>query len=56
MDNPDDIGKWTPKISVIDSGIGIKKRDMKRLFKPFGMLDSEDQVRENPNGTGLGLK
>jgi len=29
---------------------------MKRLFKPFGMLDSEDQVRENPNGTGLGLK
>jgi len=30
------------KIAIIDSGIGIKERDRKKLFKPFGMLDSEE--------------
>ena len=35
-------GKWIPKISVIDTGIGIKEKDKKKLFRPFGMLDSEE--------------
>jgi len=39
-------------ISVEDTGIGIKKEDLEKLFKPFGMLDTKGM---NKNGTGLGL-
>jgi signal transduction histidine kinase len=41
------------KISVEDSGIGIKQQDQKKLFKLFGFLDNHQGM--NTNGIGLGL-
>ena len=41
------------EISVSDTGIGIKKEDVGRLFKEFSQLDSPLQKRYE--GTGLGL-
>jgi PAS domain S-box-containing protein len=40
------------EVSVSDTGIGIRKEDMDRLFKPFSQVPSEDRAKE---GTGLGL-
>ena len=40
-------------ISVVDTGIGIKEEDVKKLFKPFESL--EDGRRVNKGGVGLGL-
>ncbi|MEW6447231.1 MAG: ATP-binding protein [Bacillota bacterium] len=40
-------------VSVCDNGIGIRREDMPRLFKPFEQLDSS-LARPYP-GTGLGL-
>lgn len=41
------------KFSIIDTGPGIKKEDMERLFKPFEQLDMT--LNSNSSGTGLGL-
>ncbi len=41
------------KISVSDTGIGIKKEDMKKLFQPFRQLDMSSSKKYE--GTGLGL-
>ena len=41
------------KISVIDSGLGIKKEDLNRLFYAFQQVNSK--VTRNKEGTGLGL-
>jgi signal transduction histidine kinase len=38
---------------VSDTGIGIKKEDMKKLFKPFSQIDTG--LTRNHEGTGLGL-
>ncbi len=38
---------------VSDSGIGIKKEDMSRLFKPFSQIGTG--LTRNHEGTGLGL-
>jgi len=40
------------EVSVRDTGIGIRKEDMDRLFKPFSQVPAEDRSKE---GTGLGL-
>jgi PAS domain S-box-containing protein len=40
------------KVSVVDTGIGIKKEDQAKLFGKFQQLDS---VGSKPQGTGLGL-
>ncbi len=40
-------------IEVIDSGIGIKKEDLPRLFDSFERVD--ERVNRNIQGTGLGL-
>ena len=37
---------------VTDTGIGIAKVDLKKIFKPFEQIKQEDY---NKNGTGLGL-
>ena len=41
------------KISVEDTGKGIKKKDQNKLFKLFGFVD--DAKGLNTNGIGLGL-
>lgn len=41
------------KVCVEDTGIGIKKEDMKKLFRSFEQLDSKRN--RNVEGTGLGL-
>ncbi|CAI2385433.1 unnamed protein product [Moneuplotes crassus] len=49
--------KKTPKrfleFTVRDSGIGIEKKDLKKLFKLYGMIKKTKKI--NRNGTGLGL-
>ncbi|MFL2922103.1 MAG: PAS domain-containing sensor histidine kinase [Limisphaerales bacterium] len=45
--------KWL-RISVIDTGLGIPKSKMHRLFSPFDRLDMECEQAEIV-GTGLGL-
>jgi len=47
------IGRDKLVISVTDSGIGIKKRDIIKLFKLFGTLKNTSQM--NTQGIGLGL-
>lgn len=51
-DNPNGVDLY--KISVKDSGIGIKKDDFSKLFKLFGKLEQEN-MNINSNGVGLGL-
>lgn len=41
------------KFSVRDTGIGIKKEDMRKLFKQYGQVDTT--VNHHKEGTGLGL-
>lgn len=38
-------------VSISDNGIGIKKEDLERIFKPLAMIDKPIYVK----GTGLGL-
>lgn len=40
-------------IEIDDTGIGIKAKDLVKLFKLFGKL--QDNQKLNKNGTGLGL-
>lgn len=40
-------------ITVTDSGIGIRKEDLKRIFSPFEQAD--DTISRSFQGTGLGL-
>ena len=43
------------KISVIDSGIGIREQDKQKLFKAFGTVNGEKDNAMNSKGVGLGL-
>ena len=43
----------TMEISVTDTGIGIRKEDMERIFKPFDRVDLEKT--RSIEGSGLGL-
>ena len=40
-------------MEVKDQGIGISENDIKKLFKPFTVI--ENSKKYNPNGVGLGL-
>jgi len=42
----------TAEISVRDTGVGVKKEDMNKLFKDFSRIPIKDRTIE---GTGLGL-
>ena len=42
------------KLSVLDNGLGIKKKHHKCLFKMFGSIKNEKK-KVNTNGIGLGL-
>jgi signal transduction histidine kinase len=43
------------EIRVQDSGVGISKDDLSRLFKKFGRLDNSYVAAATSGGTGLGL-
>jgi signal transduction histidine kinase len=45
----------TIQISVKDSGVGIGKDDLGKLFQKFGRLDSSYVAAATSGGTGLGL-
>ncbi|MEM7332296.1 MAG: response regulator [Chloroflexota bacterium] len=53
MDVEGDIEKKQVHVTVWDTGIGIAKEDMTRLFRPFIQLDS--RLSREYAGTGLGL-
>jgi signal transduction histidine kinase len=42
------------RVSVVDNGIGIKKKNQDKLFKLFGTFKDEKK-KLNTNGIGLGL-
>ena len=46
-------GDGEVRIDVIDSGIGIARSDLARLFRPFAQLDTT--LTRRHGGTGLGL-
>ncbi len=48
-----DINSPTIVFQVVDTGIGIAAKDLKRLFKPFIQIDSA--LNRQYEGTGLGL-
>jgi K+-sensing histidine kinase KdpD len=54
MPNIDICSKRFIKFTTEDSGIGIKEKDQKSLFKMFGKL-SQTNSQINKNGIGLGL-
>ena len=41
------------RVSVIDNGIGIRKKHHKTIFEPFSQIDSP--LPREAGGTGLGL-
>ncbi|MFA6982108.1 MAG: PAS domain-containing sensor histidine kinase [Patescibacteria group bacterium] len=43
------------KFSIIDTGKGIDKKDINRLFHKFGRLDNSYRTVAEAGGTGLGL-
>src|SRR3990167_9213834 len=43
------------KISVRDTGLGIKKEDLTKLFTEFGRVQRKEDEQLNQNGVGLGL-
>ncbi len=49
------ISQNTVTVSVADTGKGISKEDLPKLFKKFSMLGNNYLVKQNTQGTGLGL-
>ena len=39
------------KVQVSDTGLGIKKEDLERIFEPFASIEKPNYIK----GTGLGL-
>lgn len=53
LDVEADFENCVVRFTVWDTGIGIAKENLKRLFQPFGQLDSS--LSRKYEGTGLGL-
>ena len=49
-----DMNQSLLRISITDTGIGIKKKNQNKLFKMFGSIKDEKK-KINTNGIGLGL-
>lgn len=45
----------TETVSIIDNGKGISAEDMTKLFQKFSMVGGNYLVKQNAQGTGLGL-
>lgn len=45
----------TIQFIVQDTGLGIKKENMSKLFNAFGKVEDQENKTLNPNGVGLGL-
>ena len=45
----------TIRFNISDNGIGISEENMKKLFKEFGKVCSDENSMLNPSGVGLGL-
>jgi len=43
------------KISILDTGFGIKPENLKLLFKEFSKVEDNENNKTNPMGIGLGL-
>lgn len=41
------------EIQVEDTGIGIKEKDLEKMFQLFGFIEQTQDL--NPKGIGLGL-
>ncbi|MCT8977588.1 response regulator [Clostridium sp. CX1] len=55
IEKEDSIGdKVNLKISVKDTGIGIDKKDIPKIFKNIGQIHQKNYIKKN-KGTGLGL-
>jgi|WetSurMetagenome_2_1015567.scaffolds.fasta_scaffold20446_5 signal transduction histidine kinase len=50
-----DSSKKEEVVSVIDNGKGIAKEDISKLFQKFSMIGNNCLVKQNTQGTGLGL-
>ncbi len=48
-----DVDEIALKVSVTDTGIGIKKEDISKLFSPYQRID--EQKNKKIEGTGLGM-
>ena len=49
------ISKHCVKVIVKDTGIGIKKEDLPKLFKGYANIDNKEHGNINSKGVGLGL-
>lgn len=45
----------TETVSIMDNGKGIGKEDMSKLFQKFSMVGTNYLIKQNAQGTGLGL-
>jgi signal transduction histidine kinase len=54
VENINEQGTKYVRVSVTDTGIGIKEEDKEKLFKMFGSIKDEEK-KLNLKGIGLGL-
>lgn len=50
-----DVKNSTETVSIIDNGKGISSEDIPKLFQKFSMVGTNYLVKQNAQGTGLGL-